>query len=211
MTEQSQEPGAEKKKFTDVFKPATKDQLPSSEHFQFTDEEEKKSQGLSKEEEEMTNREFDKGEPERELNKKMSKDDMEALEYYIKLRNETNKGIAHYAMQDTFHVPMIDGRTVTYKRRGVSELEFDELERLRVQVESNSTLEEEPRQLSLSENYHMEKLWRDKQAQYYLFNTETKKMMDPAERMQCRYSFEIRLMLSGCQMRSASMGPEEKK
>ena len=103
---------------------------------------------------------------------------------------------------------MRDGSTVTYKRVSIPEMELDELEQLRIQSEGATDMDGKP--LSPIQQYHMDKLWRDKQAEYYLFNTRTKKMMTPSERLNCKHAFEIKQILTSCQFRSKLEAPEGK-
>jgi hypothetical protein len=125
-----------------------------------------------------------------------------------RIRNEAIKSWGEWAEHDTFNIEMRDGSTVTYKRISIPEMELDELEQLRIQSEGSTDMDGKP--LTPIQQYHMDKLWRDKQAEYYLFNTKTKKMMTPSERLNAKHAFEIKQILTSCQFRSKLEAPEGK-
>lgn len=125
-----------------------------------------------------------------------------------RIREQAIKSWGEWAEHDTFNIEMRDGSTVTYKRVSIPEMELDELEQLRIQSEGATDMDGKP--LSPIQQYHMDKLWRDKQAEYYLFNTRTKKMMTPSERLNCKHAFEIKQILTSCQFRSKLEAPEGK-
>ena len=103
---------------------------------------------------------------------------------------------------------MRDGTVIRYRRVSIPEMELDELEQLRIQVESYEDMDGKP--LSQRQQYHMKNLWRNKQAEYYLLNTKTKKMMTPSERLNAKHAFEIASILTSCQFRSKLEAPEGK-
>jgi hypothetical protein len=125
-----------------------------------------------------------------------------------RIRNTAIESWGKWAEQDTYDIEMRDGSTVTYKRVSIPEMELDELEQLRLQVESYEDMDGKP--LSQRQQYHMKNLWRNKQAEYYLFNTKTKKMMTPSERLNVKHAFEIAGILTSCQFRSRLEAPEGK-
>lgn len=125
-----------------------------------------------------------------------------------RIRDQAIKSWGEWAEQDTYHIQMRDGSTVTYKRISIPEMELDELEQLRIQSEGATDMDGKP--LTAIQQYHMDKLWRDKQAEYYLFNTKTKKMMTPSERLNAKHAFEIKQILTSCQFRSKLEAPEGK-
>jgi hypothetical protein len=125
-----------------------------------------------------------------------------------RVRDQAIKSWGEWAEQDTYHIQMRDGSTVTYKRISIPEMELDELEQLRIQSEGATDMDGKP--LTAIQQYHMDKLWRDKQAEYYLFNTKTKKMMTPTERLNAKHAFEIKQILTSCQFRSKLEAPEGK-
>jgi hypothetical protein len=125
-----------------------------------------------------------------------------------RIRNQAVELWSKFAEKDTHDITMRDGSTVTYKRVSIPEMELDELEQLRLQVESYEDMDGKP--LSQRQQYHMKNLWRNKQAEYYLFNTKTKKMMTPSERLNCKHAFEIAGILTSCQFRSKLEAPEGK-
>lgn len=124
------------------------------------------------------------------------------------IRNQAIESWGIWAQRDTYHIEMRDGTTGIYKRVSIPEMELDELEQLRIQVESYEDMDGKP--LSQRQQYHMKNLWRNKQAEYYLFNTKTKKMMTPSERLNCKHAFEIAGILTSCQFRSKLEAPEGK-
>ena len=125
-----------------------------------------------------------------------------------RIRNQAIKSWGEWAEHDTFNIEMRDGSTVKYKRISIPEMELDELEQLRIQSEGSTDMDGKP--LTSIQQYHMDKLWRDKQAEYYLFNTKTKKMMTPSERLNAKHAFEIKQILTSCQFRSKLEAPEGK-
>ena len=125
-----------------------------------------------------------------------------------RIRDQAIKSWGEWAEHDTYNIEMRDGSTVTYKRVSIPEMELDELEQLRIQSENSIDMDNKP--LTAIQQYHMDKLWRDKQAEYYLFNTKTKKMMTPTERLNAKHAFEIKQILTSCQFRSKLEAPEGK-
>lgn len=125
-----------------------------------------------------------------------------------RIRNQAIESWGKWAEQDTYNIEMRDGTTVKYKRVSIPEMELDELEQLRIQVESYEDMDGKP--LSQRQQYHMKNLWRNKQAEYYLFNTKSKKMMTPSERLNAKHAFEIAGILTSCQFRSKLEAPEGK-
>lgn len=125
-----------------------------------------------------------------------------------RIRNQAIESWGKYAEQDTYNIDMRDGSSTIYRRISIPEMELDELEQLRIQVESYEDMDGKP--LSQRQQYHMKNLWRNKQAEYYLFNTKTKKMMTPSERLNAKHAFEIAAILTSCQFRSKLEAPEGK-
>ena len=125
-----------------------------------------------------------------------------------RIRNQAVESWGKWAEKDTYDIEMRDGTVIRYRRVSIPEMELDELEQLRIQVESYEDMDGKP--LSQRQQYHMKNLWRNKQAEYYLLNTKTKKMMTPSERLNAKHAFEIASILTSCQFRSKLEAPEGK-
>ena len=116
------------------------------------------------------------------------------------------KAYAKYSRRDTFEVEMRDGTVIRYKRIGIPEMEYEELEDIWSQIASARDLDNRP--INRIQILHLTRLWLDKLGDYYFLNTKTKKMMTPAERRNAKDQAYINGMLKASFMRSNyDLGP----
>ena len=124
-----------------------------------------------------------------------------------------SKVYRYFAQYDTHEIEMCDGTTVKYTGMFPSALDYEELEDLRIQIIARTTLDFQTdsegkviagKRYSITEMRNMEKMWLDKLAETYLFNTKTKKPMTPEERKSCKYQWVIYGILKSKLKRSAN-------
>lgn len=115
----------------------------------------------------------------------------------------------HFSQFDTYDLEMTDGKVIRYTHMYPTAMQVNELELLRAQVGSGMDENEEP--LNLIRQHHLKELWYDKLAEFYLFNTKTKKPMTHAERLACKDFWHSQTILKSCLWRTNNdIGPRGK-
>ena len=127
------------------------------------------------------------------------------------------KAYRKYAQSDTYYIHMLDGSAVKYTGLFPSAQEAEDLEDMRIQIIAGTTLDyaiDEEGKVTSGKRYNIiemnafQKLWMDKLAETYLFNTKTKKPMTPEERRNCKYDHEIKGIIKSKLKRSNNdVGP----
>ena len=105
-----------------------------------------------------------------------------------------------FAQFDTYNIEMRDGTVVRYTGLFPPEMEYEELEDIRIQIVARTNMD--GKTLSPIEVRHLEKLWLDKLGEYYLFNTKTKKPMTREERLNVKEHWVINGILKSKLKRS---------
>ena len=125
------------------------------------------------------------------------------------LQREGLKNYREFVKVDVFNIEMKDGTFVKYKRRPISDDEFEELEDIRAQFEGGKDLQ--GKTLERYEVRNLQKLYWNKACESYLINAKTNKPMSAVEKRQIRYADVIRGIIGGCMLRTTSDAVEGKK
>ena len=142
-------------------------------------------------------------------NQKPTNDANEAIR---RVMMEGSRNYQYWAQFDNYEIEMRDGSTAKFHRVEIPEMEFDELEDIRTQIECRMDMKEKP--LNAVQIRNLEKLFLRKLGQYYLVNSKTGKPMTEKERLQAKDHHQIAGILKSNLLRSnndASTGPQGKK